>query len=246
MLSWNVQLYCIREKKCRALHIISSYQRSKKRPTVTLSFSFKLHQLKHRWNIWWLTHITFKKRAYLLKNPPDLISIAFRIAEECCCQFSNPGYATSSFPAQPFSSASSQVLKMYTVNQQILAAIKFGVSQNKVIYVNLAAIKFGVSPRPVYVVYDRRICWRRQILAKTRNSPNSPNIIARQNLLIYSTEQSLKWVWWSQLLYSIRSCEQHMLSRDVQLHCVRNKKAFTCQKKSCETLHTVFILSKIQ
>ena len=173
MLSWNVQLYCIREKKCRALHIISSYQRSKKRPTVTLSFSFKLHQLKHRWNIWWLTHITFKKRAYLLKNPPDLISIAFRIAEECCCQFSNPGYAISSFPAQPFSSASSQVLKMYT-------------------------------------------------------------------------EQSLKWVWWSQLLYSIRSCEQHMLSRDVQLHCVRNKKAFICQKKSCETLHTVFILSKIQ
>ena len=74
-----------------------------------------------------------------------------------------------------------------TVNQQILAAIKFGVSQNKVIYVNLTAIKFGVSPRPVYAVYDRRICWRRQILAKTRNSPNSPNIIARQNLLIYST-----------------------------------------------------------
>ena len=77
----------------------------------------------------------------------------------------------------------------FTVNQQILAAIKFGVSQNKVIYVNLAAIKFGVSPRPVYAVYDRRICWRRQILAKTRNSPNSPNIIARQNLLIYSISQ---------------------------------------------------------
>ena len=76
-----------------------------------------------------------------------------------------------------------------TVNQQILAAIKFGVSQNKVIYVNLAAIKFGVSPRPAYVVYDRRICWRRQILAKTRNSPNSPNIIARQNLLIYSSPE---------------------------------------------------------
>ena len=73
-----------------------------------------------------------------------------------------------------------------TVNQQILEAIKFGVSQNKVIYVNLAAIKFGVSPRPVCAVYDRRICWWRQILAKTRNSPNSPNIIARQNLLIYS------------------------------------------------------------
>ena len=78
------------------------------------------------------------------------------------------------------------LFSLYTVNQQILAAINFGVSQNKVIYVNLAAIKFGVSPRPVCVVYDRRICWRRQILAKTRNSPNSPNIIARQNLLIYS------------------------------------------------------------
>ena len=40
------------------------------------------------------------------------------------------------------------ILKFFiyiTVNQQILAAIKFGVSQNKVIYVNLAAIKFGVS-----------------------------------------------------------------------------------------------------
>ena len=70
-------------------------------------------------------------------------------------------------------------------------AIKFGVSQNKVIYVNLAAIKFGVSPRPVYAVYDRRICWRRQILAKRRNSPNSPNIIARQNLLIYSIQDLL-------------------------------------------------------
>ena len=78
-------------------------------------------------------------------------------------------------------------MHLLTVNQQILAAIKFGISQNKVIYVNLAAIKFGVSPRPVYAVYDRRICWRRQILAKTRNSPNSQNIIARQNLLIYST-----------------------------------------------------------
>ena len=75
---------------------------------------------------------------------------------------------------------------LYTVNQQILAAIKFGVSQNKAIYVNLAAIKFGASLRPVYAVYDRRICWRRQILAKTRNSPN---IIAHQNLLIYSSEK---------------------------------------------------------
>ena len=87
------------------------------------------------------------------------------------------------------------VYVVLTVNQQILAAIKFGVSQNKVIYVNLAAIKFGVSPRPVYVVYDRRICWRRQILAKTRNSPNSPNIIARQNLLIYSNHSKISYMF---------------------------------------------------
>ena len=33
--------------------------------------------------------------------------------------------------------------ELHTVNQQILAAIKFGVSQNIVIYVNLAAIKFA-------------------------------------------------------------------------------------------------------
>ena len=52
---------------------------------------------------------------------------------------------------------------LFTVNQQILAAIKFGDSQNKVI-------------------------WRRQILVKIRNSPNSPNITARQNLLIYSID----------------------------------------------------------
>ena len=60
-----------------------------------------------------------------------------------------------------------------------MAAIKFGVSQNKVIWrlLNLA------SRWPFYAVYDRRICWWPQILAKTRNSPN---IIARQNLLIYS------------------------------------------------------------
>ena len=45
-----------------------------------------------------------------------------------------------------------------TVNQQILAAIKFGVSQNKVIWrlLNLA------FPAPVYAVYDRRIFWQRK------------------------------------------------------------------------------------
>ena len=49
----------------------------------------------------------------------------------------------------------------YTVNQQILAAIKFDVSQNKVIWwlLNLA------SPRlcTIDVTY---VCWRRQILGK--------------------------------------------------------------------------------
>ena len=69
-----------------------------------------------------------------------------------------------------------------SVNQQIVAAIKFGVSQNKVILrlLNLAS----PSLCSVRSTYDH-VCWR-DILAKTRNSPNSPNIIARQNLLIYS------------------------------------------------------------
>ena len=69
-----------------------------------------------------------------------------------------------------------------TVNQQILAAINFGVSQNKVIWrlLNL------VSPRG-------RLCSVRSTnmlavtnISETRNLPNSPNIIACQNLLIYN------------------------------------------------------------
>ena len=73
----------------------------------------------------------------------------------------------------------------HTVNQQILVAIKFGVSQNKVIWrlLNLA------SPCLCDAVYDQRNLHMLalQILAKTNNSPNLPNIIARQILLIYST-----------------------------------------------------------
>ena len=72
---------------------------------------------------------------------------------------------------------------LLTVNQKILAAIKFGVSQNS----DLAAIKFGISPSMQCTINVTCVCWLQQILAKTRNSPNSPNIIARQNLLIYST-----------------------------------------------------------
>ena len=71
---------------------------------------------------------------------------------------------------------------MCTVNQQILAAVKLGVSQNKVIWhlLNLA------SPR-LCCVHRRHL----RMLAgtnirKIRNWPNSPNIIARQNFLIYS------------------------------------------------------------
>ena len=61
----------------------------------------------------------------------------------------------------------STVEKYNIVNQKILAAIKFGVSQNKVI--------------------GRLLNLARQILAKTRNSPN---IIAPQNLLIYSNQNT--------------------------------------------------------
>ena len=55
---------------------------------------------------------------------------------------------------------------------------------NKVIrrLLNLASPR-GPSMQCTIDVY---VGGQRQILAKTRNSPNSPNIIARQNLLIYS------------------------------------------------------------
>ena len=61
-----------------------------------------------------------------------------------------------------------QLYLSHTVNQQILAAIKFGVCQNKVIW-----------RLPVYAVYDQRNLrmLEPQILGKTRNSPN---IIARK------------------------------------------------------------------
>ena len=57
-----------------------------------------------------------------------------------------------------------------TVNQQILAAIKFGVSQNKVIWrlLNLA------SPRG-------RLCSVRSTYILAGKTRNSPNIIAHQN-----------------------------------------------------------------
>ena len=46
-------------------------------------------------------------------------------------------------------------------------------------------------------MYDRRHLrmLARQILAKTRNSTNSPNIIARQNFLIYSIWHLISCLW---------------------------------------------------
>ena len=52
---------------------------------------------------------------------------------------------------------------------------------------DLTDIKFGVSPTMQYTINVRSRILERQILAKTRNLPNSRNIIARQNLLIYSS-----------------------------------------------------------
>ena len=74
-----------------------------------------------------------------------------------------------------------------TVNQQILGAVKFGVSQS-----DLAAIKFGVSPSMQCTINVTDVCWRRQILAKVSNSPN---IIAHQNLLIYSSKEFCTEIW---------------------------------------------------
>ena len=74
------------------------------------------------------------------------------------------------------------------------------------------AIKFGVSP--VYAVYYQRnlrmLAW--QILAKTRNSPNSPYILARQNLLIYST-----WTSDKKLYHGSRWLQIHLSLSNVLL-----------------------------
>ena len=88
----------------------------------------------------------------------------------------------------PYAENSTNARSPHTVNQQILAAIKFGVSQNKVIWrlLNLA------SPLSMQCTIDvTYVCWRRQILAKI---PNSPNIIARQNLFIYSNWIVCSWL----------------------------------------------------
>ena len=123
MLSRDVQLHCVRNKKaficqkksCGHYILFSSYQRSNKCAAVTLSFLFTLHQLKHRWNIWWITHITFFKCARVLQN------INTWYAVPCCWRvlFSNPGYAISCLPVRSFSWASSEnvykiIIKMST------------------------------------------------------------------------------------------------------------------------------------
>ena len=84
-----------------------------------------------------------------------------------------------------------------TVNQQILAAIKFGVSQNKMIYVNLAAIKFGVSPRPArlcsvrstYMLAATNISENTQF-AKYNSTPKFVDLQYMYNLYIYNTVES--------------------------------------------------------
>ena len=170
----DLQYNCIVSTKKNAGHYIPCFHLIKDPRNVQLScylFFFKLHQLKHRWNIWWITHIAFKKYAYVLKN------------------------------LHTWSALHSILLRGAAVNLAILV-------------MPFLTCQYSHLVQPLLTMY---------------------------------TQQSLKWVQWSQLLYSIRSCEQHMLSWDVQLHCVRNKKAFICQKKKCcRALYTVFISSKIQ
>ena len=51
-------------------------------------------------------YILILKCTYVLQNIHT--SSAFHIVEGCCCPFSNPGYAMSCLPVEPFSSASSE------------------------------------------------------------------------------------------------------------------------------------------
>ena len=92
------------------VHILfSSYQRSNKMCSCHVIFSFfKLHQFKYKWNIWWITRITFLKMKLCNSEHPYLISIAFHIAKVYCCSCSNPAYAASCLPVEPFSWASSE------------------------------------------------------------------------------------------------------------------------------------------
>ena len=53
---------------------------------------------------------------------------------------------------------------LHTVNQQILAAIKFGICQNKVI------LRLSNLASPVYAVYDRR---HLHMLVATNNCENT-------------------------------------------------------------------------
>ena len=81
-----------------------------------------------------------------------------------------------------------------TVNQQILAAIKL-----------------GVSPRPFMQCTIDVYVGRRQILAKTRNSPN---IIARQNLLICS-RLLLLYFFFSQQVEVVTGREESVQCNDT-------------------------------
>ena len=99
----------------------------------------------------------------------------------------------------------------YTINQQILAAIKFDVSQNKVIWRLLNLASPPSMQCTIDVIY---VCWR-QILAKTRNSPNSPNIIPRQNLLIYSIRDFVIWSFTLVICKSHWSCVRESCTKQI-------------------------------
>ena len=54
------------------------------------------------------SHTLLFKMYLCTSEHPYLITIAFHIAEGWCCPFSNPSYAISFLPVEPFSSASSE------------------------------------------------------------------------------------------------------------------------------------------
>ena len=103
--------------------------------------------------------------------------------------------------------------KSYTQHERYCKSTNFGGSKiwrfSK--YSDLAAIKFGVSPSMHCTINVRSRILAPQILAKTRNSPNSPNIIARQNLLIYSSHLDC--------LLENRSCIHNSCNMCRVMHC---------------------------
>ena len=102
----------------------------------------------------WL-YILILKCAYVLQNIHT--SSAFHIVEGCCCPFSNPGYAMSCLPVEPFSSASSEnvhkaIIRMSVLFCDTLSQKGHLVSHMTILVPNLQITRSDIRPHIKWVV----------------------------------------------------------------------------------------------